>query len=41
MNALYLMGMLYLLHRNEDAINQMAVPPFPYQPSFLSPNEVQ
>ncbi|XP_058257347.1 inaD-like protein isoform X3 [Hemibagrus wyckioides] len=29
-----------VLLRNEDAINQMAVPPFPYQPSFLSLNEI-
>ncbi|KAI5101075.1 inaD-like protein isoform X1 [Silurus meridionalis] len=29
-----------VLLRNEDAINQMAVPPFPYQPSFLSSNEI-
>ncbi|KAK3561941.1 hypothetical protein QTP86_019064 [Hemibagrus guttatus] len=29
-----------VLLRNEDAINQMAVPPFPFQPSFLSLNEI-
>ncbi|KAM9461866.1 inaD-like protein isoform 3-T4 [Clarias gariepinus] len=29
-----------VLLRNEDAINQMAVPPFPYQPSFLSSSEI-
>ncbi|XP_062869408.1 inaD-like protein isoform X2 [Trichomycterus rosablanca] len=29
-----------VLLRNEDAINQMAVPPFPYQPTFLLSNEI-